>query len=67
MLINSKIIKKLGGYDESFYFAQDYKLYRDLIDNGIRIKKTRKILYYLNTKTIFQVFVKKSKNIMQTV
>ena len=50
MLINSKIIKKLGGYDESFYFAQDYKLYRDLIDNGIRIKKTRKILYYLNTK-----------------
>ena len=50
MLINSKIIKKLGGYDESFYFAQDYKLYRDLIDNGIRIKKIRKILYYLNTK-----------------
>jgi len=50
MLINSKIIKTLGGYDEEFYFAQDYKLYRDLIDNGIRIKKTRKILYYLNTK-----------------
>jgi len=50
MLINSKIIKKLGGYDESYYFAQDYKLYRDLIDNGIKIKKERKILYYLNTK-----------------
>ena len=42
MLINSKIIKKLGGYDESFYFAQDYKLYRDLIDNGIRIKRQEK-------------------------
>ena len=50
MLINSKIIKTLGGYDEDFYFAQDYKLYRDLIDNGIKIKKERKILYYLNTK-----------------
>ena len=35
---------------KNFYFAQDYKLYRDLIDSGIRIKKTRKILYYLNTK-----------------
>lgn len=50
MLINSKVIKSLGGYDEEFYFAQDYKLYRDMIDNGIKIKKIRKILYYLNTK-----------------
>ena len=50
MLIKSKIIKSLGGYDEDFYFAQDYKLYRDLIDNNVKIKKERKILYYLNTK-----------------
>ena len=62
MLINSKIIKTLGGYDEEFYFAQDYKLYRDLIDNGIRIKKTRKILYYLNTKNNISSLRKEEQN-----
>ena len=62
MLINSKIIKTLGGYDEEFYFAQDYKLYRDLIDSGIRIKKTRKILYYLNTKNNISSLRKEEQN-----
>ena len=61
MLINSKIIKTLGGYDEDFYFAQDYKLYRDLIDNGVRIKKERKILYYLNTKNNISSLRKKEQ------
>ena len=42
LLINSKIIKTLGGYDENFYLPQDYKLYRDLIDNRVKIKKERK-------------------------
>ena len=61
MLINSKIIKTLGGYDEDFYFAQDYKLYRDLIDNKVRIKKERKILYYLNTKNNISSLRKKEQ------
>ena len=61
MLINSKIIKTLGGYDEDFYFAQDYKLYRDLIDNGVRIKKEKKILYYLNTKNNISSLRKKEQ------
>ena len=61
MLINSKIIKKLGGYNESFYFAQDYKLYRDLIDSGIKIKKERKILYYLNTENNISSLRKKEQ------
>jgi glycosyltransferase involved in cell wall biosynthesis len=61
MLINSKIIKTFGGYDEDFYFAQDYKLYRDLIDNRIRIKKERKILYYLNTKNNISSLRKKEQ------
>ena len=61
MLINTKIIKTLGGYDEDFYFAQDYKLYRDLIDNGVKIKKERKILYYLNTKDNISTIRKKEQ------
>ena len=62
MLINSKIIKTLGGYDEDFYFAQDYKLYRDLIDNRVRIKKERKILYYLNTQDNISSIRKEEQN-----
>lgn len=61
MLINSKTIKTFGGYDEDFYFSQDYKLYRDLIDNGVRIKKERKILYYLNTKNNISSLRKKEQ------
>lgn len=61
MLINSKIIKNLGGYDEDFYFAQDYKLYRVLIDNGIKIKKIRKILYFLNTENNISSLHKKEQ------
>lgn len=62
LLINSKIIKTLGGYDENFYFAQDYKLYRDLVDNRVKIKKERKPLYYLNTKdNISSLFKKEQK------
>tara|TARA_Y100001958_G_C21134951_1_gene475281 strand:+ start:320 stop:1039 length:720 start_codon:yes stop_codon:yes gene_type:complete len=62
MLINSKIIKTLGGYDEDFYYAQDYKLYRDLIDNRVRIKKERKILYYLNTQDNISSIRKEEQN-----
>jgi len=61
LLINSKIIKTLGGYDENFYFAQDYKLYRDLIDNSVKIKKVRKPLYYLNTKDNISSLFKKEQ------
>ena len=46
LLINSKIIKTLGGYDENFYFAQDYKLYRDLIDKRVKIKKEKNFLLF---------------------
>ena len=62
MLISSNAIRELGGYDEAFYFAQDYKLIRDLIDKGIKIKKERKILYYLNTKNNISNIHKNEQN-----
>ena len=49
LLIKSEILKNIN-YDERFIFAQDYKLYFDLLDKGIKFKKIFNTLYYLNNK-----------------
>jgi len=49
LLIKKNIIMNLGGYDENYYFAQDYKLYKDLIKNNYKIKQMQKPYYVLNT------------------
>lgn len=50
LLIKKDILFKLGLYNEDFYYAQDFKLYLDLIKNGFKIKSINEFLYYLNTK-----------------
>ena len=49
LAIKREILLKIGTYDENFYFAQDYKLYSDLISKKHKIHKIHKILYNLNT------------------
>jgi len=49
LLIKKNIIMNLGGYDENYYYAQDYKLYKDLIKNNYKIKQMQKPYYVLNT------------------
>ena len=49
LMINKQVLNDLGLYDENFYFAQDYKLYLDLLSNGYSIKSINKTLYNLNT------------------
>ena len=39
----------IGGYDEDFIYAQDYKLFVDLVRNGSKFKNINKVLYKLNT------------------
>ena len=50
LFVDKNIFEEVGGYDENFYFAQDYKLYLDLLSNGYSIKAINKPLYNLNTK-----------------
>ena len=50
LLIRKKILIELGMYDENFIYAQDYKLMKSMIDNGIRFKILKKPLYVLNTE-----------------
>ena len=47
-LMKTSIFKKLGGYDENFYFSQDYKLMSDCIKSGHKLKIINEKLYHLN-------------------
>ena len=50
LFIKKSVLSNLGGYDERFYYAQDYHLYKKLIMSKYRIIKVREILYILNTE-----------------
>lgn len=48
LLIKKETILNLGNYDEKFIYAQDYKLFSDLIKNNYKIKILNEVLYTLN-------------------
>ena len=50
LVIVKNVFQQIGYYDERFYFAQDYKLFFDLIYSGYRVKTLNEALYVLNTK-----------------
>jgi len=50
LLIRKKVINGIGNYDERFYYAQDYKLFTDLIARGYKYTTIKEPLYNLNVK-----------------
>jgi len=48
LLIKKSVIEKVGFYDERFLYAQDYKLFSDLLKSGFKIKTKNECLYHLN-------------------
>jgi len=48
LLIKKSVIEKVGFYDERFLYAQDYKLFSDLLKAGFKIKTKNECLYHLN-------------------
>jgi|SRR6056300_65061 glycosyltransferase EpsE len=50
LLIKKNVLKELGNYDENFYYAQDYKLFSDLIARGFKYTTLKEPLYKLNVK-----------------
>ena len=48
LAIRKKVLLSIGKYDKNFYYAQDYKLYKDIISKKYRIKKIYDVLYHLN-------------------
>ena len=50
LMIKKSVLEKLNYYDENFYYAQDYKLFKDAMMNNYQIKYLNKAMYLLNTK-----------------
>lgn len=48
LLIRKNVLEEMKYYDESFYYAQDYKLMSDLIKNQKKVQIMRDDLYILN-------------------
>ena len=49
LMIKAHIIQEIG-YDEEFYYSQDYKLMKDLILNNLKTEIIKTPLYILNTQ-----------------
>lgn len=45
LFINKKVLNEIKGYNEDFYYAQDYKLIFDLFERKFKIKIMKDILY----------------------
>ena len=50
LCIRKKSLLNIGCYDEKFYFAQDYKLMKEIVDNNYKFKYLHKPYYFLNMK-----------------
>ena len=50
LIIKKNVFQEIGYYDERFYYAQDYKLFYDLLNKGYKVRTLNKALYILNTE-----------------
>lgn len=59
LLIEKEVLNSVGNYDERFYYAQDYKLFSDLLSRGYKYSTLKTPLYELNIKdNISSKFIK---------
>lgn len=50
LVARRKVFEKVNGYDEKFYYSQDYKFFSDCYKQNFKIKYLNEPLYILNTK-----------------
>ncbi len=48
LMIKRSVINEIGKYDEDFYYSQDYKLMKDLLNHNFRYTILNKVHYELN-------------------
>lgn len=50
LMIKKSLFEKIGGYNEDYYYSQDFKLFSDLINSKVYIPTLKTPLYRLNTQ-----------------
>lgn len=50
LMIRREILLEIGSYDERFYYAQDFRLFKDLLAKNKKFKYIKEPLYCLNMK-----------------
>jgi len=62
MMIEKYCLDSINCYDENFYYAQDYKLFSDLLRRGYKIKTILKPLYYVRNEGNISTIKLKEQN-----
>ena len=65
LMIRKNNLAEVGNYNENFYYAQDYKLFKDLLDSNKKFKYIREPLYKLNTENNISTLKKIEQNYTQ--
>ena len=60
-MIKKETLLKIGKYNENYYYAQDYKLFWDLLHQGTKFKYMMNSYYVLNTTNNISTIKKKTK------
>jgi len=50
LMIKKETIKRVGMYNEKFYYSQDFKLFKDLLNSKVKYKYLKESYYLLNTE-----------------
>ena len=50
LMIKKNTLLEIGSYNESYYYAQDFKLFKDLLNENKKFKYIKEPLYRLNTQ-----------------
>lgn len=62
LMIRKETLINLGLYDENYIYAQDYKLFADIIRNNIKIYTSKKPYYILNMENNISSLKKAEQN-----
>lgn len=61
LMIRKNVLNKVGGYDENFYYSQDFKLFFDLIKRDYKFCYIKEPLYVLNPENNISTIKKKEQ------
>lgn len=59
LVIKKDVLNNIGNYDENFFYSQDFKLMKDLLNHKYRLKIIKEPLYFLNMNGNISVNYKK--------